>query len=262
MGYSKGSEKEGVPQGKVTRHEWNESRIFPGTRREYLVYVPAQFAPEKPAAVMVWQDGLRHADPDGPMKATRVFDNLIASGEMPVTIGIFINPGHFPKQEKGAKPGNRSVEYDSLGDAYARFLLEEILPEVGKSYNLTSDPEMRAIAGGSSGGICAWTVAWERPDAFRKVLCWVGTFVDIRGGNAHPSMVRKTEKKPIRAYLLDGENDLDNQYGNWPLANKQMAKALEFKGYDYIFNHGKCFHGSNAAGAILPDMLRWLWRKE
>ena len=250
-----------APKGTVTRHSWNDSKVFPGTEREYLVYVPAQYDPEKPAAVMVWQDGLRHADPDGPMKATTVFDNLIHKGDMPVTIGIFINPGRFSKQEKGAKPGNRSVEYDSLGDNYARFLLEEILPEVGKSYNLTDDPEMRAIAGGSSGGICAWTVAWERPDAFRKVVCWVGTFVDIRGGHAYPSMIRKTEKKPIRAYLLDGENDLDNKYGNWPLANKQMAKALEFMGYDYHFNYGECFHGSKNAGAILPDMLRWIWRK-
>lgn len=260
--YSKDSLVQEVPKGKVTKHEWNESKIYPGTKREYLVYVPAQYDSTKPAALMVFQDGLRHADPEGNLRATTVMDNLIAKGEMPVTIGVFINPGRLENQKPKEKPRNRSVEYDSLGDSYARFLLEEILPEVEKEYKISADPKMRGIAGGSSGGICAWTVCWEKPESFGKALIWVGTFVDIRGGHNYPPMVRKTEKKAIRAYLLDGENDLDNKYGNWPLANQQMAAALKFSGYDYHFEYGKCFHGSKAAGAKLPEMLRWVWRDE
>lgn len=258
--YSKDSMLQQVPQGRVTQHIWNESEIYPETEREYLVYVPDQYSASKPAALMVFQDGLRHADPNGNLRATTVMDNLIANGEMPVTLGIFINPGRFKDQGLKEKPRNRSVEYDSLGDTYARFLLEEIIPKVEKSYSISDDPKMRGIAGGSSGGICAWTVCWEKPQSFRKALIWVGTFVDIRGGHNYPPMIRKMEKKPIRAYLLAGENDLDNKYGNWPLANKQMAAALNYSDYDYHFHYGKCFHGSKAAGAKLPEMMRWLWR--
>ncbi len=259
--YEEDSLEQDVPKGKVTTHTWNESKIYPGTRRKYQVYVPAQYDPEKPAALMVFQDGLRHADLKGTLRATTVMDNLIAKDQMPVTIGVFINPGHLKDQDEKEKPKNRSVEYDSLGDTYARFLLEEILPEVEKDYKISDDPKMRAIAGGSSGGICAWTVCWEKPESFGKALIWVGTFVDIRGGHSYPSMVRKTEKKPIRAYLLAGENDLDNKYGNWPLANQQMAAALKYSGYDYHFEYGQCFHGSKAAGAMLPEMMRWLWKE-
>jgi len=258
--YMADSLPQAVPKGQVTKHTWNESEIYPGTQREYLVYVPAQYDAAKPAAMMIFQDGLRHANPEGTLRATTVMDNLIAKGEMPVTIGIFINPGRFAKQGPKEKPRNRSVEYDSLGDAYARFLLEEILPEVEKDYEISKDPKMRGIAGGSSGGICAWTVCWEKPESFGKALIWVGTFVDIRGGHNYPPMIRKTAKKPIRAYLLAGENDLDNKFGNWPLANQQMAAALKFADYDYFFDYGKCFHGSKAAGAKLPEMMQWLWR--
>lgn len=258
--YSKDSLVQKVPQGRVTKYTWNESKVYPGTEREYLVYVPAQYKASKPAALMVFQDGLRHADPNGNLRATTVMDNLIANGELPVTLGVFINPGRFKDQSLKEKPRNRSMEYDSLGDAYARFLLEEIIPEVEKSYAISDSPKMRGIAGGSSGGICAWTVCWEKPQSFGKALIWVGTFVDIRGGHNYPPIIRKTEKKPIRAYLLAGENDLDNKYGNWPLANKQMAAALKYSDYDYQFHYGKCFHGSKAAGAKLPEMMKWLWR--
>lgn len=258
--YTPDSQTQNVPKGTVTRHTWNDSKIYPGTKRDYLVYVPAQYDPEKPAALLVCQDGLRHADPEGSLRTTTVMDNLIAKGDMPVTIGVFINPGRLAGQGPKEKPRNRSVEYDSLGDTYARFLHEEILPEVEKNHQLSQDPGMRCIMGGSSAGICSWTVCWERPDSFRKALIWVGTFVDIRGGNAYPAIIRKTPKKTIRAYLLAGENDLDNKFGNWPLANRQMAASLKFKDYDHHFEYGKCFHGSKAAGAQLPDMLRWIWR--
>jgi enterochelin esterase family protein len=252
--------QEGVPRGEVTKFKW-ESKIFAGTVRDGWLYVPKQYDAAKPACVMVFQDGGSYQSTNGQFRAPVVFDNLIARKEMPVTIGIFLNPGEVPAEEEGKKArSNRSFEYDSLGDQYARFLLEEILPEVGRKYNLTKDPEGRAICGISSGGICAWTVAWERPDQFRKVLSQVGSFTNIRGGHVYPALIRKTEKKPIRIHLQDGSGDLDNLHGNWPLANQEMAAALKFMKYDYKFEFGDGGHNGKHGGAILPDALRWLWR--
>jgi enterochelin esterase family protein len=253
----------GVPQGTVTQHRWTESKVFPGTVRDYWLYVPAQYDAAQPACVMVFQDGRTYVNEAGDFRATIVFDNLIHKKEMPVTIGIFINPGEIPPSAPDAKPRrNRSFEYDSLGDQYARFLSDEILPSVGNQYKLTTDPNCRAIAGISSGGICAWTVAWERPDLFRKVLSHVGSFTNIRGGHVYPALIRKAEHKPIRVYLQAGENDLDNMFGNWPLANREMAAALKYVKYDHQFVIGHEGHNGKHGGAILPDSLRWLWRKE
>ena len=188
----------GVPEGKIEKFTWT-SRIFPGTVRDYWVYVPAQYKPEAPAAVMVFQDGGGFVNDKGRFRVPIVFDNLIQKGDMPVTIAILINPGTLPALDSAAKPrDNRSYEYDSLGDRYARFLIEEILPEVGKRWNLTSDPNLRALAGNSSGGICSFNVAWECPDQFRRVLSTIGSFTDLRGGDIYPSLVRKMEPKPIR----------------------------------------------------------------
>ncbi len=247
------AEHPGVPKGKLTRQDPWESKIFPDTKRDWWVYVPAQYKDDQPACVMVFQDGAGYS-----VFVPTVFDNLIAKGEMPTTVAVFINPGAGRQ---------RSVEYDTLSDRYARFLLEEILPEVEKSVKLRHDPESRAIAGISSGGICAWTVAWERPDEFRKVLSWVGSFTNIasganrhEGGHNYEALIRKTPKKPIRVFLQDGAHDLDNANGNWPLANQQMAKALEFAKYDYQFVFGQGFHSNRHGRAILPDSLRWLWR--
>ena len=242
-----------VPQGKVTRHEWNTSKVFPGTSRSYWVYVPHQYNPAKPASLMVFQDGADYLSEEGDLRVPIVFDNLIHKKEMPVTIGVFINPG---------QPGNRRIEYDTMSDAYARFLLTEILPEVEKSYNISPLPQQRAICGISSGGICAFTVAWQRPDQFQRVLSHVGSFANILGGHDYPSMIRKTERKPIRVFLQDGSHDLDNEYGNWPLANQQMDLALQFKKYDSKFVFGGGAHNGNHGGAILPDSLRWLWRAD
>lgn len=258
--------QDGVPQGKVTQHVWR-SKVFPDTIRRYWTYVPAQYDGSSPAAVMVFQDGHTYVDPKGQFRATVVMDNLIHRKEMPVTIGILIDPGH-KKDELPDKPGwrprpeNRSFEYDTLSDQYARFLLEEILPEVGKEYKLTDDPNQRAICGISSGGICAWTVAWERPDAFRKVLSHVGSFTNIRGGHVYHALLRKTDPKPIRVFLQDGEGDLDNAHGNWPLANQQMAKSLAYAKYDFKFVYGEGAHNGIHGGAILPESMRWLWRPE
>jgi enterochelin esterase family protein len=252
----------GVPAGKLEKFEWRQSRVYPDTVRDVTVYIPQQYQPGSEACLMVWQDGSRHADPRGSMRASVVFDNLIHKKELPVIIGVFIDPGRKITQKSGDKAANRSLEYDSLGDAYARFLLEEILPEVQKRHGVKfrPAPEMWGIAGGSSGGICAFTAAWERPDRFRKVLSWVGTFVDIRGGNAYPYLIRITERKPIRVYLLDGSNDLDNKFGNWPLANHMMEASLKFMNYDYRIDWTQCFHGSKGMAPALPDALRWLWR--
>lgn len=252
--------QDGVPRGELTKHEWT-SKIFDGTTRDYWVYVPKQYDGKSPACVMVFQDGEWYQDEKRDFRVPVVFDNLIHKGEMPVTIGIFINPGVFTETlERGKPKSNRSFEYDTLSDQYARFLLEEILPEVGKTHRLTDDPEGRAICGISSGGICAWTVAWERPDAFRKVLSHVGSFTNIRGGHVYHALIRKTEPKPIRVLLQDGSGDLDNAHGNWFLANQEMAAALKFAKYDYKTEFGEGGHNGIHGGAILPDSLRWLWR--
>jgi enterochelin esterase family protein len=267
---------DGVPRGAITEGVWR-STVFPGTIRQYWVYVPQQCDGKTPAAVMVFQDGHTYVDEHGDFRVPVVFDNLIAEGAMPITVGIFLNPGHtadkLPEKPGWAgNPDNRSREYDTLSDAYARFLIDEILPEVGKKAKLTGDAANRAICGISSGGICAFTVAWQRPDVFTKVLSHVGSFTDIahgksrlEGGHNYPSLIRKTKQldkvsKPIRVFLQDGANDLDNEHGNWFLANQEMAAALRWAGYDHKTEWGTGGHNGKHGGAILPDSLRWLWR--
>jgi enterochelin esterase family protein len=248
------SEQAGVPKGTITKFTWDKSRIFPDTTREYWVYVPAQYQKGKAAAVFVCQDGLAY-------QAPTVFDNLIHKKEMPVTIGIFIKPGSGKASEDRPKPvSNRSVEYDTLSPDYANFLLKEILPEVAKTYTLTADPDGRCIAGNSSGGICAFTVCWEKPNEFRKCFSTIGSFTNIRGGNEYPAIIRRAAKKPIRIYFQDGANDLVNQFGSWPESSKAMAEAFEKKGYDYKFVFGEGTHSAKHGTAIFPDAMRWIWR--
>ena len=251
-----------IPAGQVRTFQWSDSRVFPKTTRQVSVYTPANYRPGKVCGLMVWQDGSRHADPTGALRVPVVFDHLIHRGDMPPVIGVFVDPGRKPGQKQGEKAFNRGHEYDSLGDAYSRLLLEEILPEVRRRFGLdwSQQPEHAALAGGSSGGICAFTAAWERPDRFRKVLCWVGSFVDLRGGHTYPSLIRLTEPKPLRIYLLGGENDLDNPFGHWPTANKLMASALAYQGYDYHLEWTPCFHGTKGMAPKLPEALRWIWR--
>jgi gluconolactonase len=250
----------GVPRGTVTKYSWT-SKIFPATVRDYWVYVPAQYDASKPACVMVFQDGGGYVNTNGQYRVPTVFDNLIHRKEMPVTIGVFINPGVVPAASSNALPRfNRSFEYDGLGDQYARFLLEEILPEVGKQYNLTTNATGRAIAGASSGAICAFTAAWERPDAFSKVFSTIGTYVGLRGGNDYPTLIRKTEPKLIRVFLQDGSSDLNIYGGNWWVANQDMLSALEFAGYDVKHEWGDGGHNGKHGGAIFPEAMRWLWR--
>jgi len=248
----------GVPQGEIKGpFEW-QSAIFPGTVREYWLYVPQQYDPAKPACVFVLQDGLGRAKG---WNVPTSLDNLIHQGKVPVQIGIFINPGVVPAPHKDAQPRfNRSFEYDALGDRYARFLLDEILPEVGKNYNLSGDPNDRCIGGASSGAICAFNVAWERPDAFRRVLSTIGTYVDLRGGGEFPTLVRKHEPKPIRVFLQDGSNDLNLYAGSWWHANLSMLSALQYAGYDVQHLWGDGGHDARQAAARMPEILEWLWR--
>lgn len=251
---------DGVPKGMVTKHVW-KSTIFDGTIREYYVYVPAQYNPDEAAALMIFQDGHAYVNEDGDFRVPIVFDNLIHKKDMPMTIALFINPGHKSSElpENPFRASNRSIEYDSLNDAYARFLIEELIPELSKTYNISTNPQMRAICGLSSGGICAFTAAWERPDYFSKVMSHFGSFTNIRGGHNYEAMIRKTPKKDIKVYLQDGSNDLNNEHGNWWLANQQMASSLEYKSYDHIFVTGTGAHNGKHGGSVLPEALRWLW---
>ncbi|MDG2359175.1 MAG: alpha/beta hydrolase-fold protein [Planctomycetaceae bacterium] len=256
--------QDNVPKGTVEQMGSWESKIFPGTTRDWAVYVPAQYKADEPAALMVFQDGERMRDINGRWRIPTVFDNLIARGDMPPTIAVFLNPGHDrSKKTKKGKHSNRGFEYDSLGDRYVRFLLNEIIPEVSKRYTISDDPDMHAIGGSSSGAICAFTAAWERTGYFRKVFSSVGSFTNLRGGNFYPAQVRKTEPKPIRVYMADTSGDVDNAFGSWPWSNQRMASALKYMGYDVRFDWAEGYaHNADFGSARFPDAMKWLWRQE
>ncbi|QDV24321.1 alpha/beta hydrolase-fold protein [Aureliella helgolandensis] len=251
-------QQEGVPTGKVEGPFDLTSELYPGTTRQYWVYVPAQYDAAKPACTMIVQDGLNRAKD---WRIPQICDTLIHSQEMPITIGIFVTPGIVPASRENAQPRfNRSFEYDSLGDRYARFLLEELIPAVSKSYNLSTDPNDRMLAGASSGAICAFNAAWERPDAFRRVYSTIGTYVGLRGANEFPVLIRKLEPKPIRVFLQDGSHDLNIYAGDWWLSNQQMLSALTWAGYDVEHAWGEGGHNGKHSASITPQALRWLWR--
>lgn len=233
------------------------SHIYEGVTRRWWIYTPAEAKPEVPTDVMIFQDGQWAKD-----YVPTTLDNLIAKKQIPLITAVFLEPGTKPDGNS-----NRSFEYDTLSDQYAKFLLTEILPEVEKNQALKKDPASRALAGLSSGGICSFTAAWEHPEAFGKVMSWIGSFTDLAhgpdlkaGGHNTPFLVRLSEKKPIRVFLQDGANDLDNQFGNWYLCNLQLERALAYKGYDYKFVAGNGFHSDTHGRNILPETLRWLWR--
>jgi enterochelin esterase-like enzyme len=266
--------QEGVPKGEIRGPFTLPSKAYPGTQHTYWIYVPAQYDAAVAASLMIYNDGQAFMNPDGDMRAQNVMDNLIFRRELPVMIGVFINPGRRPEQpepdakEWGDKTTNRPTEYNTLDDKYARVVVDELLPVLAKDYNISKDPERRGIGGSSSGAIAAFTVAWERPKEFRKVLSNVGSFVDLRGGNAYPDIIRKSEKKPIRIFLCDGRNDNRgqrpgeeyNQARDWFYQNVRMMNALAAKGYDLNYAWGMNKHGQKMGGAILPEMMRWLWR--
>jgi sugar lactone lactonase YvrE/enterochelin esterase-like enzyme len=250
-----------VPRGEVTKYTFDKSKVFPGTVRDYWVYVPKQYDPAKPACVYVGQDGIG-------FKAPEAFDKLIAAKEMPVTIGIFIMHGRVKSLSNEALDRyNRSYEYDGLGDAYARFLLDEIFPDVekktasdGRAIVLSKDGNDRCIGGASSGAICAFTAAWERPDAFRRVFSAIGTYVGLRGGNDYPMLIRKLEPKPIRVFLQDGSKDLNIYGGDWWMANQEMERSLVFAGYEVNHVWGEDGHNGKQATEVFADAMRWLWK--
>ncbi len=249
-------EQAGVPKGTLTAGHHVGTGIYPKVTRDYWVYVPSQYDGRTPANLMVFQDG------DSYLKRTNaktVFDNLIARGDLKPTIAVFIQPGDLDGQPTGSR-GNRPFEYDSVTDAYVSFLLDELLPEVTGGFAITDDPKGRAICGMSSGGICAFNAAWERPDKFGRVVSHVGSFTNIRGGHVYSSRVRQNSARPIRVFLQGGAGDLDNGYGNWPVANFDMAAALAWKGYDMRFEFGLGAHNFIHAAATLPQTLRWIFR--
>ncbi len=265
--------QEGVPQGEIRGPLTLPCAVYPGTQHTYWVYVPAQYDPAVPAALMVYQDGQAFKDEKGDMRAQHVMDNLIYRREIPVMIGVFINPGRRPDQPEptlrnwGDRDTNRPTEYNSLDDKYARVITEELMPALRKEYNISKDPEMHGIGGSSSGAIAAFTVAWERPNHFRKVLSNVGSFVNLRGGHVYPEKVRASEKKPIRVFLCDGRNDnrglrngVYDEKRDWFYQNVRLMKALTEKGYDVNYAWGMNLHGQKFGGAIMPEMMRWLWR--
>lgn len=275
----------GVPKGRLEGPFEFHSKIIEGTVRRYWVFVPAQYKPEEPAGVLVFHDGQRATHPKGVLRVHQVMENLIAKGEMPVSIGIFITPGnlseHYPDDLGWSNPNHRAPEYDAMDDRYARFLIDEMLPEVGKSYNLTDDPEKRCIGGTSSGAICAFTVAWHRPDEFRKVISFIGSYVSIGfrpdetpsklGGQDYPALIRREPIRPIRMYLQDGSNDLDNEWGHWFLANQQVLAALDYANvrddkrevdgprYEVEATWTDGVHNDDHGGALLPEAIRWLY---
>lgn len=253
--------RDGIPKGQVTQHEWNDSKIYAGMRYSYWVYVPAEHDAARPVPVMIFLDGGGFVSETGGYRATVVLDNLIHKKEIPPMIGVFINPGVLPAANDNALARfNRSFEYDTPSDQYARFLLDEILPEVGKTHRLATDPASRGLCGASSGGSCAFAAAWERPEAFSRVISFVGSFTNLRGANQYPDLIRKTEPKALRIFLQDGSNDLDIYAGSWWIANQDMAKALAFAGYEFKTAWGDGAHNGRHGGAILPDALRFIWK--
>jgi len=267
-------EQDGVPRGKMVGPLTVPCKVYPGTAHTYWVYVPAQYDKAKPASLMVFNDGQAFKNEKGDIRAQNVIDNLIHRREIPVMLAVFINPGKTPEQpepnpkEWGDRTTNRPTEYNTPDDKYARVICDELMPALNKEYNLSKDPEQRGIGGASSGAIAAFMVAWERPDQFRKVASFIGSFVNLRGGHVYPERVLASNKKPIRVFFQDGRNDnrglgKGGKYDpnrDWFYQNVRLVDALTKKGYDVNNVWGIGGHSSKHGGAILPDMMRWLWR--
>ena len=256
--------RRGVPKGTVKGPVTLPSQVYAGVAHDYWVYVPAQYDGKTEVSLMVFNDGATYMQPDGYYRAVNVLDNLIYRGELPAMIAAFIDPGKFTKD--GAS--NRQAEYDPPDARYSRVIVDELLPRLYAEYRITRDPERHAIAGWSSGAIAAFTVAWERPDQFRKVLSGIGTYVNLAGGHVYPEKVMASERKPIRIFMIDGRNDnrgvnADGQYDqtrDWFYQNVRLKDALVAKGYDVNYAWGIGVHSHDMGGAMLPEMMRWLWR--
>lgn len=248
---------ENVPEGALTQHEWESTTVYPGVKGTYELYVPQQYHGQD-AALMVFMDGSREYIQVG--RVPNILDTMIADGELPVTIAVFINPGNpGPGLPRYGGDNHRSIEYDAVNDRYAAFLNDEILAPLRKTYHMTTDPSQSLICGISSGGNAAFAAAWHRPDLFGKVICHCGSFTDIRGSSTFPGLIRQTPKKPLKVFLQTGEHDLNTCFGDWRLANQTMASALEYKDYDYRLVVGPGGHSLRYGASILPDTFRWIW---
>jgi enterochelin esterase-like enzyme len=264
VGYNPDSyEKPGVPRGKVSEKRTITSRIYDAMKADYWVYASPGVDPAVPAALMVWQDGQGLVGEYSRSRLFTVTENLVHQKLMPPIVYVLIAPGQSPQ----GRP-MRSIEYDTMSDRYPRFLMEEVLPEVEKEYKLRQDAYSRGIAGISSGGICAFNAAWLMPEHFSRVHSGVGSFTSIQwhpeekldGGNVYPFKVRKEPKRNIRIWMSDGSDDLENQFGSWPMQNIQMANSLKLRGYDFHFRFGTATHGEAQVALDLPESLTWLWR--
>lgn len=279
--------QDGVPRGELHGPFEFHSKIIADTVRRYWIFVPAQYKADSPASLLVFQDGQRATNPEGSLRVPQVMENLIAKGEIPVTIGLFVTPGNLSKKYPDnlgmSNPNHRAPEYDALNDVYARMLIEELIPLVAKKYTLTDDPNQRAIGGTSSGAIAAFTAAWERPDYFRKVYSSIGSYVSIGfrpeetpvklGGQDYPALIRREAIRPMKVFFQDGTNDLDNEWGHWFLANQQMVAALGYANriadknsvpgarYQFTAVWTDGVHNDSHPGALLPEGLRWLWKE-
>ena len=246
------------PRGSLGARQCAPGRHYPGVAHDYVVYVAAQVSASQPAALMVFMDGARYLGPEIDVPA--VLDRLIADGTLPPTVAVFVEPGaQGPGLPIYGGTDHRSIEYDSLGDTYARFLLEDLLPEATAGLLISDDPAQRAIVGLSSGGACAFNAAWERPDAFGKVVSHCGSFVDIRGAHQLANAVRRGPAKALKVFLQTGEHDLDIVFGHWVQANRTLAAALAYRGIEHRLVVGRGGHSLRHGGAIFPDTLRWLW---
>jgi enterochelin esterase-like enzyme len=250
--------RSGVPVGRIDEFVLDGSRAYPGTHRKYWVYIPQQYSEPEPASLMVFQDGALYMDPAEDLRVPVVLDNLIHAAEIPVTIGVFIDPGVFPD---AAQPRNRNNEYDAFDDVYAGFVIDEVVSTVQASYRIADDPDRWAIGGGSSGGNCSFTAAWMRPDRFRRVLSFLGSFAQIPEGNPYPELVRSSPPKPLRIFMQVASRDIgyNRPELNWLSENLQVSAALADRAYDFRMVLGDGGHNPNHAGAILPGALRWLW---
>ncbi|HEY4080161.1 MAG TPA: alpha/beta hydrolase-fold protein [Burkholderiaceae bacterium] len=251
----------GVPKGSITAGVCAPGAVYPDVAHNYQRYVPAQYDASQPAGLIVFQDGARYLGPEA--NAPLVLDNLIHAGVLPPMVAVFIEPGaEGPGLPIYGGPGNRSVEYDSISDAYSRFLIEELLPVALDGLSITNDPAQRVICGLSSGGICAFNAAWQRPDVFGKVISHCGSFVNLRGGHELAYQVRRSERKPLKVSLQTGRHDLDIVFGRWLEANRELAAALEYRGYPHQLVVGEGGHSLKHGGSLLPDTLRWLFSRE
>ena len=281
-----------TPKGKLLGPFEFHSKIFASTVRQYWIYVPVNYKAnaKTKAKLLVFQDGQRATNPTGSLRVPIVLDNLIHQKAIPLTLGVFITPGnlseHYPNNLGMSNPDHRAPEYDALNDQYSRFLIDELLPEIAKKYPYSTSPEDHIIGGTSSGAICAFTVAWHRPDEFRKVISLIGSYTSIGyipatvdrplipGGDIYPGLIRKSSIRPMRIFLQDGSNDINNEHGNWFLANQQMLSSLEWananadkledKGARYDINYvwGDGGHSDQHGGSLLPEILRWMWRDQ